>query len=246
MDALIETDLPLLARATARQPLLGLTILLVEDSRYCSEAVRLLCRKSGARLRRADCRWAAYRHLATYRPSLVIVDIGLPDGSGLDIVRDLAAHRPNAPKVLATSGDDPALCRADSLAAGADGFLEKPLKNIQSFQTQILALFPDRNLPDQRRIIPFKAEIEPDTLALSEDLRHAAELVEEASKAGDHETLIYCAQFLHSLAEANGNRRTKLLAGDLANVIAGGASNGKDVARLLAHLADLVAKGEQI
>jgi CheY-like chemotaxis protein len=246
MDALIETDFPPLGQATARQPLLGLTILLVEDSRYCSEAVRLLCRKSGARLRRADTRRAAYRHLATYRPSLVIVDIGLPDGSGLDIVRDLVAHRPNAPKVLATSGDDPALCRADSLAAGADGFLEKPLKNIRDFQAQVLDLFPDRDLQDHGRIIPFKAEIEPDALALFEDLRHAAELIAAAGKAGDHETLTYCVQFLHSLAEANGNQRIKLLADELSGAIDLGAVDGEDVAKLLARLAAQIAKDAQI
>jgi response regulator RpfG family c-di-GMP phosphodiesterase len=246
MDVLIETEFPPLGQATARQPLLGLTILLVEDSRYCSEAVRLLCRKSGARLRRADSRRAAYRHLATYRPSLVIVDIGLPDGSGLDIVRDLAAHRPNSPKVLATSGDDPALCRADSAAAGADGFLEKPLKNLRDFQTQVLDLFPDRNLPDQGRIIPFKAEIEPDALALSEDLRHAVVLIKAADKTGDTETLTYCAQFLHSLAEANTNQRIRLLADDLSGAITCGVKDGKDVPKLLARLVNLIAKGANI
>jgi CheY-like chemotaxis protein len=176
----------------------------------------------------------------------VIVDIGLPDGSGLDIVRDLAAHRPNAPKVLAISGDDPALCRADSLAAGADGFLEKPLKNIRDFQTQVLNLFPDRDLRDQGRVIPFRAEIEPDALALSEDLRHAAELISAAFKAGDRETLSYCVQFLHSLAEANENKRIKLLAEDLSVGAETGNQGVNDVAKLIASLADLITKGAQI
>ncbi len=126
MDTALQTEFPAISQGTARRPLLGLTILLVEDSRYCSEAVRLLCLRSGARLRRADSKAAAYRHLATYRPSLVLTDIGLPDGSGLDIVRDLVAHRPNAPVVLATSGEDSSLCRTAALKAGADGFLQNP------------------------------------------------------------------------------------------------------------------------
>jgi CheY-like chemotaxis protein len=216
MDTIVASKLPLEQQGSARRPLLGLTILLVEDSRYCSEAVRLLCQKSGARLRRADSQRAAYRHLATYRPSLVIVDIGLPDGSGLDLVRDLAAHRPNAPKVLATSGDDPNLCLSAAIKAGADGFMAKPLKNIQSFQNDILDLFPDRRRADADKIIPFQAEIVPDELAIVEDLRHVRDLVQSALQQNEVEVLSYCAQFLGSVADANGVDGLAELASDLA------------------------------
>ena len=40
---------------SARRPLLGLTILVIEDSRYACEALRLLCLRSGARIRHWDC-----------------------------------------------------------------------------------------------------------------------------------------------------------------------------------------------
>ena len=58
-----------------QRPLTGLTVLVIEDSRFASEAVRLLCLKSGARIRRADCLRSAARHLRTYRPAVVIVDL---------------------------------------------------------------------------------------------------------------------------------------------------------------------------
>ena len=55
------------------RPLAGLTVLVVEDSRVASEAVRLLCLRSGARIRRADSIRAALRHLQTYRPCAVLI-----------------------------------------------------------------------------------------------------------------------------------------------------------------------------
>ena len=71
------------------RPLAGLTLLLVEDSRLACEAMRLICRRSGARLRRADTLEAAERHLRSYRPGAVVVDLHLPDGSGLDLLAAL-------------------------------------------------------------------------------------------------------------------------------------------------------------
>ncbi len=234
MDSLAQSDLTLTQRGTIRRPLLGLTVLLVEDSRFCAEAVRLLCLRSGARLRRADSRAAAYRHLATYRPSLVLVDIGLPDGSGLDLVRDLAAHRPGAPTLLVVSGD-PDLS-AEAMAAGADGFLQKPLKNIIDFQDAVRRCFPDRAAGADANIIPIRADVEPDKLAVQEDLRHLCALLGDRGAASDPETLAYCAQFLHSVAHASDDPGLRATADILSDFAARDPVDARALADILADL----------
>ena len=126
---------------TATRPLLGLTILVVEDSRFASEAMRLLCLRSGARIRRADCLKSARRHLQVYRPSVVIIDLGLPDGSGVDLITELGEKSPRVSVILGTSGDD--FGEESAIAAGADGFLSKPVTSLASFQQTLLALLPE-------------------------------------------------------------------------------------------------------
>ena len=118
--------------------LFELTVLVFEDGHFACEAIRLLSLRSGARIRRADCLQSARRHLQVYQPSVVIVDIGFPDGNGTELIEKVHAASPRMPVVLATSGDS--FGKAAALAAGADGFFAKPLKSLAVFQETILSL----------------------------------------------------------------------------------------------------------
>ena len=85
-------------------PLQGVTILAVEDSRFACEALRLIARRAGARLRRAETMAAARDHLRVYRPDVVLIDLGLPDGRGEALIRDLAQGPRRPSVVMGTSG----------------------------------------------------------------------------------------------------------------------------------------------
>lgn len=182
--------------ATAERPLLGLTVLLVEDSRFASEAMRLLCLRSGARIRRADCLRSAHRHLATYRPGVVVVDMGLPDGSGADLIREIRAMSPNGPAIIGLSGD-PGM-ETEALEAGADAFIPKPLESLAMFQHVVLSVLPSAARPVGLRPVSDET-VAPDRLALRDDLSHVAQML---AASPDRAALGYVAHFLAGLARS--------------------------------------------
>ena len=161
-------------KPTSRRPLHGLMVLLVEDSLTAGEAVRLMCITSGARLRRADCMTSARRHLRIYRPDVAIVDMGLPDGDGAELIAELAKANPRTQTIIGLSAD-PSRATA-AMEAGADSFIEKPLNSVAGFQSAILMNLPHHRRPMDIRLLPDLA-FEADQRALQEDLIHALELL---------------------------------------------------------------------
>lgn len=209
-------------KTTARRPLLGLTILLVEDSKYCSESIRLLSIRSGARLRRADCLRAARKHLKIYRPDVVIVDMGLPDGSGVDIMRDIAKTCVPMPAIIATSGVLGGTERANAKKAGATLFMEKPVTDLAQFQQIILAGLPSDLKPSGFSPRLTGVTVTPDAQALQDDMEHIQHMLLDAEETDKTPSLRYAAQFLASLArEANSKRIQKA-----AKTIDGFANSG--------------------
>lgn len=202
---------------TSKRPLLGLTVLVVEDSRYACEALRLMCLKSGARIRRAGNLFQARRHLQTYRPGVVIVDLGLPDGCGTDLIHELQTATPRVDVILGSSGDIDAENRA--ITAGADGFLPKPISNLAAFQSIVLSHLPEDRIPTGPRSLP-SDEISPDPMALRDDLSHVADLLNGEVDEGQ---IDYVTQFMHGIAlsmddpalvDANTSLARRRLAGE--------------------------------
>jgi DNA-binding response OmpR family regulator len=190
------------ARGLRRQCLFATTILLVEDSRTASEAIRLYAAESGARVRRADSLHSASRHLAAYRPNIVMVDLGLPDGDGMALIRHLAHGSSPIGGIVALSGHDRHDWCDEALAAGAAACLEKPIASLKTFQECVLSVLPDaesRRGPDEKELALLdSASVRG---ALAEDLGRAKLLLREAIAADDQETIAYCAQFLGSVGE---------------------------------------------
>ncbi|MBN9886252.1 response regulator [Salipiger abyssi] len=224
-----------LPRPTATRPLLGMTVLVVEDSRFACDAMRLLCLRSGARIRRADCLQSARRHLMVYRPTVAIVDLGLPDGSGAELISELVKALPRVSVVLGTSGDS--FAEDVAFAAGADGFLAKPVESVALFQNEIIAHLPEERQPKGLRMVS-DDPIRPDPLAYRDDMAHAADVL---SDDGDGRMLDYVTRFLSGVAHSAGDHLLQAAAEDLAEARAGGRPVKADIARLAGLVQDRLA-----
>ena len=101
-------------------------ILVVDDEADLAATVTRLLGRHGHRaiaVGSCDAAQAAIRSGET--PALVVLDLRLPDGDGLEVVRAARARVPPIPTIVMTGHASPATQRA-ALAAGAFAFLAKP------------------------------------------------------------------------------------------------------------------------
>jgi DNA-binding response OmpR family regulator len=96
-------------------------ILLVEDDDDIAEPLVVGLRREGFEVVRVNSVSAA---LAADLPDLVLLDLGLPDGHGFDLCRELRA-RSSVPIIIVTARDDE-IDRVTGLELGADDYVVKP------------------------------------------------------------------------------------------------------------------------
>ncbi|PSF12782.1 sigma-54-dependent transcriptional regulator [Marinobacter shengliensis] len=102
------------------------TILLVEDDQSLGQLLAEELEMDGYTMLRAGTVDEARQQLREQRPSLIVSDLRLPDGDGLQVLSFQQAEHPGIPFIVITAFGtvDQAV---DALKAGADDFLTKPL-----------------------------------------------------------------------------------------------------------------------
>jgi DNA-binding response OmpR family regulator len=101
-------------------------VLLIEDSVLITSGLRILLESQGHDVRVSPTVAAATREILEFAPHVVLVDLTLPDGDGLDVVQSFPESQPR-PKVLVMTGRDDAEMRARCARAGCDAILIKPV-----------------------------------------------------------------------------------------------------------------------
>ncbi|MDY4350304.1 two-component system response regulator KdpE [Pectobacterium brasiliense] len=100
------------------------TILIVEDEKEIRRFVRQALEGEGCRVFDAETMQRGLLEAATRKPDLIILDLGLPDGNGIDYIRDLRQWSSLPVIVLSARTDEQD--KIDALDAGADDYLTKP------------------------------------------------------------------------------------------------------------------------
>lgn len=114
-------------------------VMLVDDHEVVRQGVRALLESAGGMVIAGEAGGVreAVEVAAAVRPDVVVMDIRLADGSGIEATREIRAARPNTRVVMLTSfADDEALFA--SILAGASGYVLKQIRGgdlVQSIRT---------------------------------------------------------------------------------------------------------------
>jgi two-component system OmpR family response regulator/two-component system response regulator QseB len=100
-------------------------LLIVEDDATLGMTLRLALGAQGHEVQVAPTLARARAFLAAQAPDLILLDLGLPDGDGLDLVKDLRKARVVLP-ILALTARTTLADRVDGLRHGADDYVTKP------------------------------------------------------------------------------------------------------------------------
>src|SRR5512133_2102773 len=100
------------------------TALIVEDEAPIRRFVRLALEEEGCRVREAARLDEAASSAGAQPPDLLVLDLGLPDGNGVELIRDLRTWS-DLP-ILVLSARLQENDKIGALDAGADDYLTKP------------------------------------------------------------------------------------------------------------------------
>jgi DNA-binding NtrC family response regulator len=101
------------------------TIVIIDDDRTIQATLAAVLRRHDYLVESGPTASQGRRKLAEARPDLVLLDLGLPDADGLDLLREIKAEYPRLPVIVLTAHDS--LANAiESIKLGAFHFLPKP------------------------------------------------------------------------------------------------------------------------
>jgi DNA-binding response OmpR family regulator len=101
------------------------TLLLIDDDIELCELLASWLTQEGFQVSACHDGNSARRALADQAPDAVVLDVMLPDGSGLELLKQLRSDHPGLPVLMLSARGEP-LDRILGLELGADDYLAKP------------------------------------------------------------------------------------------------------------------------
>lgn len=106
------------------QPFHSPLILVIEDEQPIRRFLRATLEAANYRIKEAETAKDGLLQARTQRPDLILLDLGLPDGDGLDVTKKIRADSAVPIVVLSARGQEQD--KVAALDAGADDYLTKP------------------------------------------------------------------------------------------------------------------------
>lgn len=140
-------------------------VLIVEDNRELSENILNYLHQEGYICSTARTYRQAEEAIAAFDYDVLLLDIMLPDGNGLEVLRQLKQQRPETGVVIASAKDS----LDDKLAGldlGADDYLTKPF-HLSELNARLKAVYRRRNFSGQNQLKFNEIIINHDTFEVS-------------------------------------------------------------------------------
>lgn len=99
-------------------------ILIADDDPHIRDVLRFTLRKEGMRVIEAADGAETLAKFAAESPDLIVLDVGMPEGDGLDVCREI--RRESATPILFLSARDEEIDRVLGLEIGGDDYVGKP------------------------------------------------------------------------------------------------------------------------
>jgi DNA-binding response OmpR family regulator len=137
-------------------------ILIVEDNQDLADNISNYLEKEGNVCSKAANLFEAENRLMEFEYDMIILDIMLPDGQGLEILRTLKRETNQNAGVIIVSAKNALDDRLLGLDLGADDYLTKPF-HLSELNARIKAIFRGRKFQGQQLIKFNEIEIDPET-----------------------------------------------------------------------------------
>lgn len=126
-------------------------ILIIEDDKTLSNGIALALKSNDLDFHQAFSVYDAKKAMETYEMQLILLDVNLPDGSGLDLLKELRGYS-HKPIILLTANDTETDI-VTGLELGADDYITKPfslavlrarvntqLRRMQSIDSELISI----------------------------------------------------------------------------------------------------------
>jgi DNA-binding response OmpR family regulator len=126
-------------------------ILVVDDEAPIREYEASLLSEFGHEVLTAGEGYAALKLAREKQPDLVLLDVMMPEISGIEVCRELRADpQTREIRILVVSGVDARQTLEECLEAGADDFVTKPIDRLE-LMVRVRSMLRVRDIPDQEQ-----------------------------------------------------------------------------------------------